>query len=73
MSFTNGYDGYDRFIIIFRVMLNAVNIPNHTFSEAGLRCRIYIYIYITLCVIVAVAVILHYMYLWLLRLFRFYF
>ena len=68
MSFTNGYDGYDRFIIIFRVMLNAVNIPNHTFSEAGLRCRIYIYIYyfmcncgccgyFTLCVIVAVAVI----------------
>ena len=71
MSFTNGYDGYDRFIIIIiRVMLNAVNIPNHTFSEAGLRCRIYI---ITLCVIVAVAVILLYMYLWLLRLFRFYF
>ena len=70
MSFTNGYDGYDRFIIILRVMLNAVNIPNHTFSEAGLRCRnIYIYI----CVIVAVAVILLYMYLWLLRLFRFYF
>ena len=69
MSFTNGYDGYDRFIIIFRVMLNAVNIPNHTFSEAALRCRIYIY----LCVIVAVAVILLYMYLWLLRLFRFYF
>ena len=68
MSFTNGYD---RFIIIFRVMLNAVNIPNHTFSEASLRCRIYIYI--TLCVIVAVAVILLYMYLWLLRLFRFYF
>ena len=71
MSFTNGYDGYDRFIIIFRVMLNAVNIPDHTFSEAGLRCRIHIYI--TLCVIVAVAVILLYMYLWLLRLFRFYF
>ena len=69
MSFTNGYDGYDRFIIIFRVMLNAVNIPNRTFSEAGIRCRIYIYI--TLCVIVAVAVILLYMYLWLLRLFRF--
>ena len=58
MSFTNGYDGYDRFIIIFRVMLNAVNIPNHTFSEAGIRCRIYIYI--LLCVIVAVAVILLY-------------
>ena len=72
MSFTNGYDGYDRFIIIIRVMLNAVNIPNHTFSEAGLRCRIYIYIYIyiyyfmcncgccgyfTLYVFVAVAVI----------------
>ena len=61
MSFMNGYDGYDRFIIIFRVMLNAVN-TNHTFSEAGL----YIYYfmcncgccgYFTLCVIVAVAVI----------------
>ena len=49
MSFTNGYDGYDRFIIIFRVMLNAVNIPNHTFSEAGIRCRIYIYIYYFMC------------------------
>ena len=68
MSFTNGYDGYDSFIIIFRVMLNAVNIPNRTFSEAGLRCR-----NIYMCVIVAVAVILLYMYLWLLRLFRFYF
>ena len=39
MSFSNGYD---RFIIIIRVMLNAVNIPYHAFSEAGLRCRIYI-------------------------------